>query len=217
MTRLFLDDKLVRKWKQEVRYETEEMAFRNRSFLLPADEYAGDACRIGRSAGRICREKFPTIVALQDEYKNKSAVLEGMEYFERWREYVDQGVAKLQEWGDKLKEKGMTLALDHFSEKIDDYVNENAPLKIESGSATKIVPVVTIGSKGYIGAAQISGPKEQVDKCKAALSVEGQMASGAVRIQYLVPIDTNKPTSLDNVHRVQGVGVSARLDLGFPG
>jgi hypothetical protein len=59
MTRLFLDDKLVRKWKQEVRYETEEMAFRNRSFLLPADEYAGDACRIGRSAGRICREKFP--------------------------------------------------------------------------------------------------------------------------------------------------------------
>ena len=25
--------------------------FRNRSFLLPADEYAGDACRIGRGAG----------------------------------------------------------------------------------------------------------------------------------------------------------------------
>ena len=165
----------------------------------------------------FAEKNFPTIVALQDEYKNKSAVLEGMEYFERWREYVDQGVAKLQEWGDKLKEKGMTLALDHFSEKIDDYVNENAPLKIESGSATKIVPVVTIGSKGYIGAAQISGPKEQVDKCKAALSVEGQLASGAVRIQYLIPIDTNKPTSLDNVHRVQGVGVSARLDLGFPG
>ena len=98
-----------------------------------------------------------------------------------------------------------------------DLVNENAPLKMESGCATKIVPVVTIGSKGYIGAAQISGPKEQVDKCKAALTVEGQLASGAVRVQYLVPIDTNKPTSLDNVHRVQGVGVSARLDLGFPG
>ena len=83
----------------------------------------------------FAEKNFPTIVALQDEYKNKSTVLEGMEYFERWREYVDQGVAKLQEWGDKLKEKGMTLALDHFSEKIDDYVNENAPLKIESGSA----------------------------------------------------------------------------------
>jgi hypothetical protein len=160
---------------------------------------------------------FPTIVTLKDKFDTKSAVEEGMKYFERWHELVDQGVAKLGEWGDRMKEKGMTLVLDQFSEKIDDYVNENAPLKIEKGCATKIVPVVTIGSKGYIGAAQISGPKEQVDKCKAALTVEGQLASGAVRIQYLIPIDTNKPTSLENVHRVQGVGVSARLDLGFPG
>ena len=165
----------------------------------------------------FAEKNFPTIVALQEEYKSKSSVLEGMEYFERWHELVDQGIAKLNEWGDMLKEKGMSLTLDHFSEKIDEYVNENAPLKIEKGCATKIVPVVTIGSKGYIGAAQVSGPKEQVDKCKAALTVEGKLASGAVRIQYLVPIDTNKPTSLDNVHRVQGVGVSARLDLGFPG
>ena len=165
----------------------------------------------------FAEKNFPTIVALQEEYKSKSSVLEGMEYFERWHELVDQGIAKLNEWGDMLKEKGMSLTLDHFSEKINEYVNENAPLKIEKGCATKIVPVVTIGSKGYIGAAQVSGPKEQVDKCKAALTVEGKLASGAVRIQYLVPIDTNKPTSLDNVHRVQGVGVSARLDLGFPG
>ena len=165
----------------------------------------------------FAEKNFPTIVALQEEYKNKSTVQEGLEYFERWHELVDQGIAKLNEWGDMLKEKGMSLVLDHFSGKIDEYVNENAPLKIEKGFATKIVPVVTIGSKGYIGAAQVSGPKEQVDKCKAALTVEAQLASGAVRIQYLVPIDTNKPTSLDNVHRVQGVGVSARLDLGFPG
>ena len=165
----------------------------------------------------FAEKNFPTIVALQEEYKNKSTVQEGMEYFERWHELVEQGIAKLNKWGDILKEKSVTLVLDHFSEKIDEYVNENAPLKIEKGCATKIVPVVTIGSKGYIGAAQVSGPKEQVDRCKAALTVEGQLASGAVRIQYLVPIDTNKPASLDNVHRVRGVGVSARLDLGFPG
>ena len=79
------------------------------------------------------------------------------------------------------------------------------------------MPVVTVGSKGYIGAAQICGPKEKLEKCKAALTVEGQLASGTVRVQYLVPIDTARPTSLDNVHRVQGVGVSARLDFGFPG
>ena len=156
---------------------------------------------------------FPTIVALQEQFDSKSAVEEGMKYFERWHELVDQGVAKLNEWGDILREKGTSLVLDHFGAKIDEYVNENAPLKIEKGCATKIVPVVTIGSKGYIGAAQICGPKEQVDKCKAALTVEGQLASGAVRIQYLVPIDTNKPTSLENVHRVQGVGITNSVHL----
>lgn len=174
---------------------------------------AASAGVVDEFAGR----NLPAIAALQEEYKNKSSVLEGLEYFERWHELVDQGIAKLNEWGDRLKKEGMSLALEYFPEKIDEYVNENAPLKPENGCATKIVPVVTIGSKGYIGAAQISGPKAQVEKCKAALTVEGKLASGAVRIQYLVPIDTSTPTSLDNVQRVQGVGVSARLDLGFPG
>ena len=162
-------------------------------------------------------KNFPTIAALQEKLGNGKFVSEGLKYFENWHEMVDQGLAKLNEWGDLLKEKGMALALDNFSGKIDEYVNENAPLKIEQGYETKIVPVVTVGSKGYIGAAQVCGPKEQVEKCKAALTVEAQLASGAVRVQYLVPIDTNKPVNLDSVRRVQGVGVSARLDLGLPG
>jgi len=123
---------------------------------------------------------------------------------------------QLDQWGSQLKEKGAELVLDHFAGTVNDYVNEQAPLKVEAGYETKIVPVVTIGSKGYIGAAQVSGPKEQVEKCKAALTVEGKLASGAVRIQYLIPIDVNHPVSLDQVHRVQGVGVTARLDLGMP-
>ena len=163
--------------------------------------------------GDMVAERFPSISALQEKLGNR----ESLQYLENWQEYVDKGIEKLNELSDMLKEKGMTLALDHFSGKINDYVNENAPFKIEEGYETKIVPVVTVGSKGYIGAAQICGPKEQLDKCKAALTVEGQLASGTVRVQYLVPIDTARPTSLENVHRVQGVGVSARLDLGFPG
>ena len=167
--------------------------------------------------GDIVAERFPSISALQEKLGNKDTLRESLQYLENWQEYVDKGIEKLNELSDTLKEKGMTLALDHFSGKINDYVNENAPFKIEEGYETKIVPVVTVGSKGYIGAAQICGPKEQLEKCKAALTVEGQLASGAVRVQYLVPIDTAKPTSLENVRRVQGVGVSARLDLGFPG
>ena len=167
--------------------------------------------------GDLVAERFPSLYALQEKLENKDALRQGMEYLENWKEYVDLSIEKLNELSDMLKEKGVSLALDHFSGKINDYVNENAPFKIEEGYETKIVPVVTVGSKGYIGAAQICGPKEQLEKCKAALTVEGQLASGAVRVQYLVPIDTARPTSLENVHRVQGVGVSARLDLGFPG
>ena len=167
--------------------------------------------------GDLVAERFPSLYALQEKLENKDALRQGMEYLENWKEYVDLGIEKLNELSDMLKEKGVSLALDHFSGKINDYVNENAPFKIEEGYETKIVPVVTVGSKGYIGAAQICGPKEQLEKCKAALTVEGQLASDAVRVQYLVPIDTARPTSLENVHRVQGVGVSARLDLGFPG
>ncbi|MBR1590143.1 MAG: hypothetical protein IJ657_03620 [Acidaminococcaceae bacterium] len=162
-------------------------------------------------------KSFPSIAALQEESGAKSSLQESVELFERWHELVDKGMTKLNEWGDLLKEKGVAMVLDHFSGQINDYVNEKAPLKIEQGYETKIVPVVTIGSKGYIGAAQISGPKDKVEQCKAALTVEGQLASGTVRIQYLVPIDTSTPASLDSIHRVQGVGVSARLDLGFPG
>ena len=167
--------------------------------------------------GDMMAEKFPSISALQEKLGDKDTLRENLQYLENWQEYVDKGIEKLNELSDMLKEKSMSLALDHFSGKINDYVNENAPFKIEEGYETKIVPVVTVGSKGYIGAAQICGPKEQLEKCKAALTVEGQLASGTVRVQYLVPIDTAKPTSLENVHRVQGVGVSARLDLGFPG
>lgn len=161
-------------------------------------------------------DNFPSLAALQEDGRKKSAILEGAEFFERWRILVEKGMEKLDQWGSQLKEKGTELVLDHFAGTVNDYVNEQAPLKVEAGYETKIVPVVTIGSKGYIGAAQVSGPKEQVEKCKAALTVEGKLASGAVRIQYLIPIDVNHPVSLDQVHRVQGVGVTARLDLGMP-
>jgi len=167
-------------------------------------------------ADSFFNDNFPSLAALQEDGRKKSAILEGAEFFERWRILVEKGMEKLDQWGSQLKEKGTELVLDHFAGTVNDYVNEQAPLKVEAGYETKIVPVVTIGSNGYIGAAQVSGPKEQVEKCKAALTVEGKLASGAVRIQYLIPIDVNHPVSLDQVRRVQGVGVTARLDLGMP-
>ena len=168
------------------------------------------------SPAELLDKYFPSISALREGSAGKNSILEDLELLDQWRSLVDQGMEKLNELAARLKEKGMALVLDNFAGQINDYVNEKAPLKIEAGYETKIVPVVTVGSKGYIGAAQISGPKEQVAKCRAALIVEGKLASGAVRVQYLIPIDTDRPAALENIHRVQGVGVSARLDLGLP-
>ena len=184
------------------------------SICLLGNVLSGPAASAGY-VDDLLNGKLPAAIA-QENKNEKSLFFQSAEMYERWRELADAGVAKLNEWGDMLKTKGIALVLDYFPEKINEYVNENAPLAVEPGYATKIVPVVTVGSKGYIGAAQISGPKEQVDKCKAALTVEGRLASGTVRVQYLIPIDTNRPASLETIHRVQGVGVSARLDLGFP-
>ena len=43
-------------------------------------------------------KNFPTMVALQDRLEDKRFITDGMEYFERWHELVDQGIAKLNEW-----------------------------------------------------------------------------------------------------------------------
>ena len=57
---------------------------------------------------------IPAITALKDKLESRDAAQERAELFERWHELVDQGIAKLNEWSDALKEKGVTLALDHF-------------------------------------------------------------------------------------------------------
>ena len=56
-------------------------------------------------------KNFPTIMALQEKMENRNAFQESLEYFARWHDLVDQGIAKLGEWGDMLKEKGMTDVL----------------------------------------------------------------------------------------------------------
>lgn len=74
--------------------------------------------------------------------------------------------------------------------------------------ATKVVPIITVGNGSRAGAAQVSGPQAKVEQCKAALLIEQTILG--VRAKVLLPVD-----SLDykNVKRIQGVGVSASLDV----
>ena len=77
--------------------------------------------------------------------------------------------------------------------------------------ATKVVPIISVGSGKYVGAVQVVGPKCQVDKVQAVGQLEGSF-NNIARAKALIPLATKDVT---NLNRVQGVGVSAMIDLKF--
>src|ERR1051326_4300722 len=115
--------------------------------------------------------------------------------------------------GSILKGGAIAVVVDKFGPQINSGINRltgDKNLK-ESGMATKVVPILSIGSGGYLGAVQVAGPGEQVDKVKAVAQLEGRVnLIGGVRLRALVPIEAR---SASNLHRVPGVGVSALVDI----
>ena len=78
------------------------------------------------------------------------------------------------------------------------------------GTVVKGGAVSLLVSDGsYAGAAQVSGPKEQVDKCQAALQLEASFFK-SFRAKALIPVDK---VAISGINRVQGVGVSAQIDV----
>lgn len=111
---------------------------------------------------------------------------------------------------DKVLKGGVVgVVVDATAPQINDAINAiTAKYGISSDYATKVVPIVAVGDGSRAGAAQVSGPQEYVDQCKAALQIE-QTIFG-VRAIVLIPIDK---VAVQNINRVQGVGVSAQIDI----
>ena len=103
--------------------------------------------------------------------------------------------------------------VDRYSDQLNNFINklmrEN---DVEASYATKVVPIISVGDKGYIGAAQVIGPQAAVDEVEAVAQVEGSFNDKLFRIRGLVPVDSKNPTRLN---RVSGVGVSAIIDVRF--
>lgn len=113
--------------------------------------------------------------------------------------------------GSILKVGVMGVLIDKFATPLNDFINK-LMVKNNAGTdyATKVVPILTVGTGGYIGAAQVTGPQELVDATEAVIQVEGNFNGNQFRIKGLIPIDSKNPT---NFSRVQGVGVSAIIDI----
>lgn len=114
--------------------------------------------------------------------------------------------------GSILKVGGITVLVDRFGGQINDFLNK---LLMKNGVgtdyATKVVPVLSIGTGKYIGAVQVVGPTGQVEKVKAVGQLEGSF-NDIARAKALIPIES---TDITHLSRVQGVGVSAIIDLKF--
>lgn len=112
--------------------------------------------------------------------------------------------------GTVVKGGAVGLLVDQFAEPLNDAINTlTAKYGVKDEYSTKVVPIITVGDGSRAGAAQVSGPKEQVDKCKAALQIEASFFN-SFRATVLVPIDK---VSVTDVNRVQGVGVAASIDV----
>jgi hypothetical protein len=85
---------------------------------------------------------------------------------------------------------------------------------VSTHMATKVVPVLSVGEKGYIGGAQVVGPASAVDKVKAVWQYEGNFTGNRFRLKVLVPSDSLSPL---HISRVSKVGISALIDVSLSG
>ncbi len=75
--------------------------------------------------------------------------------------------------------------------------------------ATKVVPILSIGRGGYIGAAQVVGAPDRVSTVKAV--VQGELRVGSLRANAFIPIATEQASKTPE--RVTGTGVSAVVEF----
>jgi hypothetical protein len=111
-----------------------------------------------------------------------------------------------------LKGGAIAVAVDKFGPDINKGINSlTGDRNLSTQQATKVVPILSIGSGEYLGAVQVTGPKAQVNKVKAVAQLEGNFRLiGGIRLKALIPIEAR---SVSNIRRVPGVGVSALVDI----
>ena len=113
--------------------------------------------------------------------------------------------------GGIIKVAGIGYAVKVFGPQINKFLN-TILLEHNVGGmpATKVVPILRIGSGTYVGAAQVTGRPDLVSRTQGV--AEGELNISRVQLRYLIPINSlNILKTLPR--RTNGVGVSAIIDL----
>ena len=85
---------------------------------------------------------------------------------------------------------------------------------IPIGMSTKVVPILSVGEKGYVGAAQVAGPQSYVQSVQAVWVYEDNFSNNEFRLKVYVPSSSLNPLQLK---KVQKVGISAIIDVSLDG
>ena len=112
--------------------------------------------------------------------------------------------------GQLLKIVGIGAVVQKFGPQINSAMNKLSSHDDTATSATKVVPILSVGSRRAIGAAQVMGPKSKVDQVKAVAQLDQDLFGREVKIRAMIPIDSN---GVSNIHRVENVGISGIVDF----
>ena len=98
---------------------------------------------------------------------------------------------------------------------LDEFINTiTLNNNLQTRMATKVVPILSIGEKGYIGGAQVSGPANEIKRVQAVFQYEQNLSNNNYRIKVLVPSASLNPLALS---RVPKTGVTAIIDVSLDG
>jgi hypothetical protein len=112
--------------------------------------------------------------------------------------------------GSILKVGGIAFMVNQFGGQIDKLITSALGERGAAAvGATKVVPILSLGRGGYIGAAQVVGSPESVRRVKAVFQVEGSF--GSFRPRVFIPTYVEKATTTPE--RAKGVGVSAVIEF----
>lgn len=114
--------------------------------------------------------------------------------------------------GRVLKGAAIAVVVKQFGKQINNGINAALLNRNwEHKKATKVVPIVSIGSGAYVGAAQVIGDEDKVKEVEAVAQIELDLP-GKARAKVLIPVD-KVGLNVTELKRVYDVGVSAVIDI----
>lgn len=114
-----------------------------------------------------------------------------------------------------LRGAAIGYAVKQTANPLNSFVNSiTVQHKLPAGTSTRVVPILSVGEKGYVGAAQVAGPSAEVNRVQAVWQYEQNFSNNEFRLKVLMPSASLNPLQFS---KVQKVGISAVIDISLDG